>query len=84
MKVIFLFCHNLEDKYNVVIKLVFPYLVNIFMFYRAVSYGNESLVHHLEVMNEMVRRDKNRPAVIIWSVANEPEITIPEAEYYFK
>ena len=51
---------------------------------KAISYGNESLVHHLEVMNEMVRRDKNRPAVIIWSVANEPEITIPEAEYYFK
>ncbi|CAG2206233.1 GUSB [Mytilus edulis] len=46
-------------------------------------FGNASLSHHLEVMNEMVRRDKNRPAVIIWSVANEPLVTVPQAEHYF-
>ncbi|CAC5378346.1 uidA [Mytilus coruscus] len=48
------------------------------------NFGNASLTHHLEVMNEMVRRDKNRPAVIIWSVANEPLVTVPQAEHYFK
>ncbi|XP_046568839.1 beta-glucuronidase-like isoform X2 [Haliotis rubra] len=48
------------------------------------NFSNTSLFHHLEVMDELVRRDKNRPAVMMWSVANEPGsdkgISIP----YFK
>ncbi len=35
-------------------------------------------------MEEMVRRDKNHPAVLIWSVANEPASELPQADYYFK
>ncbi|ESO87621.1 hypothetical protein LOTGIDRAFT_166508 [Lottia gigantea] len=46
--------------------------------------GNESLNHHLEVMLEMYQRDKNRPGVCMWSVANEPESDIDEAVPYFK
>lgn len=38
------------------------------------SYSNQSLQHHLEVMEELVRRDKNHPAVVMWSVANEPAL----------
>lgn len=41
-------------------------------------------MHHLDVMRELVRRDKNRPSVIIWSVANEPQSTYDEARDYFK
>lgn len=48
------------------------------------NFSNESLAHHLEVMEELVRRDKNRPAVIMWSVANEPRSQKPQAEHYFK
>ncbi|XP_062597270.1 beta-glucuronidase-like [Saccostrea cucullata] len=48
------------------------------------NFGNESLAHHLNVMDEMIQRDKNRPAVIIWSIANEPKSGQPESEYYFK
>ncbi|XP_061163610.1 beta-glucuronidase-like [Saccostrea echinata] len=48
------------------------------------NFGNESLVHHLNVMDEMIQRDKNRPAVIIWSIANEPKTGLPASEYYFK
>ncbi|XP_043910159.1 beta-glucuronidase isoform X2 [Protopterus annectens] len=48
------------------------------------SFGNESLAHHLIVMEELVRRDKNRPSVVMWSVANEPASELPPAEYYFK
>lgn len=48
------------------------------------SYGNESLQHHLEVMEELVRRDKNHPAVVMWSVANEPASFLKPAGYYFK
>ncbi|XP_052024762.1 beta-glucuronidase [Apodemus sylvaticus] len=48
------------------------------------SFGNESLRHHLEVMEELVRRDKNHPAVVMWSVANEPSSAQKPAAYYFK
>ncbi|XP_059935430.1 beta-glucuronidase isoform X2 [Mesoplodon densirostris] len=50
----------------------------------AQSYSNVSLQHHLEVMEEMVRRDKNHPAVVMWSVANEPASFLKPAGYYFK
>lgn len=48
------------------------------------SYSNSSLQHHLEVMEELVRRDKNHPAVVMWSVANEPRSFLKPAGYYFK
>ncbi|XP_060704267.1 beta-glucuronidase [Hemiscyllium ocellatum] len=48
------------------------------------SFGNKSLAHHLTVMEELVRRDKNRPSVVMWSVANEPASGLPEANHYFK
>ncbi|XP_013003707.1 beta-glucuronidase isoform X2 [Cavia porcellus] len=50
----------------------------------AESFGNVSLQHHLQVMEEMVRRDKNHPAVVMWSVANEPSSSLQPAGYYFK
>ncbi|KAL0994791.1 hypothetical protein UPYG_G00127210 [Umbra pygmaea] len=48
------------------------------------SFGNASLAHHLAVMDELVRRDKNHASVVMWSVANEPAAEMPPAEYYFK
>uniref|UniRef100_A0A7N6B3M7 Beta-glucuronidase n=1 Tax=Anabas testudineus TaxID=64144 RepID=A0A7N6B3M7_ANATE len=48
------------------------------------SYGNASLAHHLDVMDELVRRDKNHPSVVMWSVANEPASEMSPAENYFK
>ncbi|XP_062289932.1 beta-glucuronidase [Scomber scombrus] len=48
------------------------------------SFGNASLAHHLVVMDELVRRDKNHPSVVMWSVANEPAAEMPPAEFYFK
>ncbi|KAM9788988.1 beta-glucuronidase [Neosynchiropus ocellatus] len=48
------------------------------------SFGNASLKHHLEVMDELVLRDKNHPSVVMWSVANEPAAEMPPAEHYFK
>lgn len=47
------------------------------------SFGNASLAHHLVVMDELVRRDKNHPSVVMWSVANEPAAEMPPAEFYF-
>ncbi|XP_054610990.1 beta-glucuronidase isoform X2 [Dunckerocampus dactyliophorus] len=48
------------------------------------SFGNASLAHHLHVMDELVRRDKNHPSVVMWSVANEPASEMPPADLYFK
>ncbi|XP_026037878.1 beta-glucuronidase [Astatotilapia calliptera] len=48
------------------------------------SFRNASLSHHLVVMDELVRRDKNHPSVVMWSVANEPASEMPPAEFYFK
>ncbi|KAJ8266339.1 hypothetical protein GJAV_G00129260 [Gymnothorax javanicus] len=48
------------------------------------SFGNASLNHHLVVMEELVRRDKNHASVVMWSVANEPAAEMNPAEFYFK
>ncbi|KAF6041431.1 GUSB [Bugula neritina] len=46
--------------------------------------GNVSLEHHKSVMRELVARDKNRPSVVMWSVANEPVSADTNAGPYFK
>lgn len=51
---------------------------------RVNNLGKESLEHHREVMEELIRRDKNRPAVVMWSVANEPCSDKPKSVPYFK
>ncbi|XP_070205768.1 beta-glucuronidase-like [Littorina saxatilis] len=48
------------------------------------NFGPISLAHHKEVMGEMVRKDKNRPSIVMWFVANEPSSNFPEAEDYFR
>ena len=35
-------------------------------------------------MKELVNRDKNRPSVIAWSIANEPGSEVPQALDYFQ
>jgi beta-glucuronidase len=45
---------------------------------------NATLEHHLMVESELIRRDKNRAAAIIWSVANEPQSNYPVATSYFQ
>lgn len=39
---------------------------------------------HISVMKELVRRDKNHPSVIMWSVGNEPRSNQPAAKDYFR
>lgn len=38
----------------------------------------------MAVIEELVARDKNRPSVVMWSLANEPSSELPVAENYFK
>ncbi len=48
------------------------------------NFKNKTLQHHFEVLEELVRRDKNRPSVVMWSVANEPASNQKFSEKYFK
>jgi beta-glucuronidase len=50
----------------------------------AENMGNITLKHHINVMKDMIARDKNHPSIVMWSVANEPESSLPEAEAYFR
>ncbi|XP_042149825.1 beta-glucuronidase [Ixodes scapularis] len=47
------------------------------------SFDSALLSAHKERMTEMIQRDKNRPSVIMWSVANEPESAKKQADSYF-
>ncbi|QGU05389.1 beta-glucuronidase [Corynebacterium comes] len=39
---------------------------------------------HKEEIRRLVARDKNRPSVVIWSIANEPDTTSPKSVDYFR
>lgn len=39
---------------------------------------------HAQAVRELVARDKNRPSVVLWSIANEPESHTEESEEYFR
>lgn len=47
------------------------------------NFTEELLQKHKEVMIEIVRRDKNRPSVVMWSLANEPRSFRNESREYF-
>ncbi len=46
--------------------------------------SSRTLAHHLKVMGELIRRDKNHPCVVMWSMANEPIANEPKAGDYFR
>ena len=48
------------------------------------NFNNITLQHHLEVMKEMIGRDKNHPGIVMWSLANEPNSALSVSEPYFK
>jgi len=48
------------------------------------NYSPSLLSRHKDSLSELIRRDKNRPSVIMWSLANEPRTQLPQAEEYFK
>ena len=40
--------------------------------------------NHARDIEELINRDKNRPSVVLWSIANEPESESEAAEDYFR
>ncbi|MFC4102684.1 beta-glucuronidase [Paenibacillus xanthanilyticus] len=45
--------------------------------------NEETLRHHLDTMGEMIRRDKNHPCVVMWSIANEAATNEEASVPYF-
>jgi len=43
-----------------------------------------TLAHHLEVIRELIARDKNHPCVVMWSVGNEAATYEEASEPYFE
>lgn len=48
------------------------------------NFSPSLLARHKDSLSELIRRDKNRPSVIMWSISNEPRTQLPEAGEYFK
>lgn len=46
--------------------------------------GEAARAQHAREIRELIARDKNRPSVVLWSIANEPESETPEAADYFR
>jgi beta-glucuronidase len=46
--------------------------------------GPACLEHHLQVMRELVARDKNHPSVVMWSAGNEPNSREDAAGEHFR
>ncbi|KAM3965392.1 beta-glucuronidase isoform 2-T2 [Aphomia sociella] len=50
----------------------------------AINYSDSLLEKHKQSLTELIRRDKNHPSVIMWSIANEPVSDRPNCDEYFK
>ncbi|XP_058802682.1 beta-glucuronidase-like [Phymastichus coffea] len=48
------------------------------------NFSTTLLKKHKQALSELIRRDKNRPSVVMWSIANEPRTQLPNAGGYFK
>ncbi|XP_075167079.1 beta-glucuronidase-like [Haematobia irritans] len=46
-------------------------------------FGAELLYNHKSALEQLVHRDRNRPSVIMWSIANEPRTSKNQSEPYF-
>lgn len=48
------------------------------------NFSDELLENHKRSITEMIKRDKNRPSVVMWSAANEPRTGQESASEYYK
>ena len=46
-------------------------------------YRPDVLARARTVTSEMLRRDRHHPSVVLWSLANEPDIDSPEGDAFF-
>lgn len=59
--------------------------INVVHLWIFVSNFDEDLLKaHMQTLKELVQRDKNRPAVIMWSIGNEPQSQKQVSAKYFE
>lgn len=68
---------DLADEFGIMIIDECPSVNTEFFF-------DSLLVKHKNSLTELIKRDKNRPSVIMWSASNEPRTQFPVARTYFK
>lgn len=59
------------------------FMSKIFVFFNS-EFTDSLLRKHKQSLTELIRRDKNRPSVIMWSAANEPRTGNSAAGDYFQ
>jgi len=64
--------------------VVWILMYNYYMIYIFRVFSDKLLKKHTTSLAELIKRDKNRPSVIMWSIANEPRSDQLEADSYFK
>ncbi|MFI4910108.1 MAG: beta-glucuronidase [Sedimentisphaeraceae bacterium JB056] len=81
---------NLADQYGILIIDECP-AVGMYYFgendkkiFSPERVNNDTLQHHIDTMTDLVKRDKNHPSVIMWSVANEAATEEEAALAYFE
>ncbi|MBI5725453.1 MAG: beta-glucuronidase [Planctomycetes bacterium] len=80
---------DLADRFGIAVIDESP-AVGMITFNKPASFFTERatspalLEHHLQVMSELVRRDRNHPCVFMWSVCNEPASDDRAARPYFR
>ena len=47
-------------------------------------YTEPILEKAVSVIHELIERDKNHPSVVLWSLANEPNVNTPEGKRFFE
>lgn len=48
------------------------------------SFSELKLMLHKQILLEMMQRDHHHPSIVMWSVANEPQSQLKEAQGYFE
>ena len=52
--------------------------------YSPETVNDQTQALHAQVIRDLIARDKNRPSVVLWSLANEPETETEAGENYFR
>nr|CAD7576899.1 unnamed protein product [Timema californicum] len=69
---------DFSDRQGIVIGLI------LFDYHISSGFSEELLKNHKTSLSELIRRDKNRPSVIMWSIANEADTDEDDAVPYFE
>jgi beta-glucuronidase len=48
------------------------------------NFDDDLLQAHKQALKELIQRDKNRPAVVMWSIGNEPQSQKQVSAHYFE